>query len=97
MTETEVKEEAVIEKPAPKPDVVLANGREIFFDLSKATYGQVLGMGNPKEQEERSDHTLARLAGLTFDELKKCSSLDYKRIGKAFWKKWVSPLTDPNA
>ena len=78
-------------------DLKLSDGREITFDLSKITYGQWLGLFDPKESEDRSDMTIARVAGLSFEELKAVSYLDYRRITEAFFRKAREPLADPNS
>ena len=78
-------------------DFTLADGREIDFDLSQMTYGQWLGLFDPKESDERSDKTLARVCGITVKELKAIPFLEYKRVFAAFMKKTREPLSDPNA
>jgi hypothetical protein len=78
-------------------DFTLADGKEITFDLTQMTYGQWLGLFDPKESEERSDKTLARVAGITLKELKALPFLEYKRLFQAMLKKTREPLTDPNA
>lgn len=78
-------------------DFTLADGREVDFDLSQLTYGQWLGLFDPKESEDRSDKTLARCSGLTLKELKALPFLEYKRLFQAFLKKTREPLSDPNA
>ena len=78
-------------------DITLENGREITFDLSKMTYGQWLGLFDPKESDERSDKTLARVSGLEMKELKALPLPEYKRLLQAMQKKARSPLSDPNA
>lgn len=78
-------------------DFTLADGRELTFNLDEMNYGQWLGMFDPKESDERSDKTLARVVGLTSKELKSLSFLEYKKVFAAFLKKTREPLTDPNA
>lgn len=78
-------------------DFILADGREISFDLDKLTYGQWVGMFSPTESEERSDKTLARVAGLELKDVKALKILEYKRLLEALRKKVREPLSDPNA
>ena len=77
-------------------DFVLPDGTEVNFDLSKLTYGQWLGLFDPKESDERSDETLARVAGLTIERLKSLGFIEYKKLFKAFVKRSRDPLSDPN-
>lgn len=77
-------------------DYKLPDGREITFDLSEMTYGQWLGMFDAKESDERSDETLARVAGLEMDDLKAISYPEYKRLLAVFFKRCRDPISDPN-
>ena len=78
-------------------DFTLQDGTEITFDLSKITYGQYLGLFDQKESDERSDKTIARVAGMDFKELKNLNLLEYKRLVKALFEKFKEPLSDPNS
>lgn len=77
-------------------DITLSDGTEVTFDLSKMTYGQWLGLFDAKESDERSDETLARVAGLEMKVLKALPFLEYKRVFQALLKKAREPLADPN-
>lgn len=77
-------------------DYILPDGKEITFDLSKMTYGQWMGMFDPKESEERSDQTLARVAGIEMEELKTIPYPEYRKLLAAFFKRCRAPLDDPN-
>ena len=78
-------------------DFTLSDGREITFDLDQMNYGQWLGLFDPKESDERSDKTLARVTGITMKELKALPFIEYKRLFQAMLKKAREPLSDPNA
>jgi hypothetical protein len=78
-------------------DYTLPDGREITFDLDKLTYGQWLGIHSPTESEERTDKTLARVAGLELKDIKALPILEFKRLIAALRKRVQEPLTDPNA
>ena len=78
-------------------DFTLSDGKEITFDLSLMTYGQWLGLFDPKESDERSDKTLARVAGITLKELKALPFLEYKKLFNVLLKRAREPLNDPNA
>lgn len=77
-------------------DYILPDGKEITFDLTKMTYGQWLGMFDPKESDERSDETLCRVAGLEMEEMKAITYPEYRKLLAAFFKRCRSPLSDPN-
>jgi hypothetical protein len=77
-------------------DYTLPDGREITFDLDKLTYGQWLGIHSPTESEERTDKTLARVAGLELKDIKALPILEFKRLIAALRKRVQEPLTDPN-
>ena len=78
-------------------DYTLPDGREITFDLDKLTYGQWVGIHSPTESEERTDKTLARVAGLELKDIKALPILEFKRLIAALRKRVQEPLTDPNA
>lgn len=80
-----------------KPDVTLSDGRAIYFDLTQATYGQVLGIASPTETAEESAQTLANLAGMTLKEVLALNGRDFKKLISAWWRVWKAPLDDPNA
>ena len=78
-------------------DIVLESGKEITFDLAKMSYGQWVGLFDARDSDERSDKTLARVAGITFKELKELPFLEYKKLLTALMKRAREPLSDPNA
>jgi hypothetical protein len=78
-------------------DFTLQDGREINFDLNKLSYGQWLGIHSPTESEERTDKTLARVAGMELKDIKTLSIIEFKRLLAALRKKVQEPLSDPNA
>jgi len=77
-------------------DIILSDGKEITFDLSKMTYGQYQGLFDKEEAEEKSDETIFRVAGITAEEAKTFSFVDYRRLIDAFFRKTREPLSDPN-
>jgi outer membrane receptor for ferric coprogen and ferric-rhodotorulic acid len=70
---------------------------KITFDLSKMTYGQYKGLFDPQESEEKSDVTIARVCGLTLEQLNDLPYLEERRLMQAFFKKCREPLSDPNS
>ena len=79
-----------------KPDVVLSNGREITFDFSKVTYGEVHGVFDPKDEKIRTDETIGKSAGMSIDEIYALTGADYKRLAKGFVNRWINWKDDPN-
>ena len=80
-----------------KPDLVLKDGREITFDLDQMTFGQWQGIFSPRESDERTDKTIARVCGLTLPELKALKFTEYKRLFAKLLARAQEPLSDPNA
>ena len=78
-------------------DVTLSDGREITFDLMKVSYKQWKGIWNPGESEEDTDATIARCAGITFDELLELPQPDFKALIHALHRKGTQPLSVPNS
>jgi hypothetical protein len=77
-------------------DFTLSDGTEITFDLDKLTYGQWKGLFDPRESDEESDQTVARVAGLEYAELKRLPFMDYKGLFNALLKRCREPLASPN-
>ena len=77
-------------------DIVLS-GKEITFDLSKLTHKQYKGLTDPNEAEEKSDEILARVSGLSVQELDDLPHIEYRMLYQAFLKKCWEPLSDPNS
>lgn len=77
-------------------DLVLSDGRQITFDLSRMTIKEYRGLFDSSEDENKSDETVARVAGLTAEELQSLPYPDYKRMANRFFAKCREPLADPN-
>lgn len=76
-------------------DYTLGNGREITFDLHKLNMRQWRGLFDASESDERSDETLARVAGLSADEMDALDFIEYKQLFAAFLRKTREPLANP--
>lgn len=75
-----------------KPDVVLSDGREVTFDLyaiSKKEYDSLFDRNQPDEAEA---YILAKASGLEPDEVEDMPLGDWKRFGRAFFKKAADPV-----
>ena len=83
----------------PKPDFVLSDGREIFFDFDKINYGEWLAIfeiGKAKKGEPTSDELLCRVYGITPEEQKLIGFKENRRLFNKFLKAAREPLSDPN-
>jgi hypothetical protein len=78
-------------------DVTLSDGKEITFDLSRMTIREYRGMFETQEDADKSDATLARVAGITVEELQALPYPDYRKLARVFFKRCREPDTDPNA
>lgn len=81
---------------APKADVVLSDGREVFFDFDKVTYGEIHGVFDRDDTKLRTDETIGKSAGMSLDEVYAMTGKDYKLFTKAFVNKWINWQADPN-
>jgi len=71
-------------------DLTLSGGREVNFDISKMTIAEYRGLFSPTEKEDVSDATIARVAGMTVDELRALPFADYANItGWLLTKAWA--------
>lgn len=77
-------------------DFVTKDGREIDFDFEVGTIKEYRKLFEKDTTQEESDEILARMCGLTVDELTGLNPLDYRKLLKAFLKKASSPLDDPS-
>ena len=75
-------------------DIKLADGRELVCDLSLVTikeYRQIIKSELPQEEE---DAMVARLFGLTADELNSLPYPDWRRVVACMYKTAREPLDD---
>ena len=70
----------------------LADGREVSFDLAALTLREYRELSDPKTVRAREDELLAKASALTEDEILDLPMLDYKRLWRAFFKAYRSPL-----
>ena len=78
-------------------DVTLSDERQITLDLSKMTIREYRGMFDAQEDTDKSDAVLARVAGMTLEELQSLPYPDYRKIAKKFFARCREPESDPNA
>lgn len=76
-------------------DVILSTGKEITFDFHCITFREWRGLFSKDEPEEISDANIARVGGLTYDDLLDMSYADHYLYMQEFWKRAKDPLKDP--
>lgn len=77
-------------------DFTLKNGREIVFDFDAITLAEYRTVADRNCTREDSDRILAKVMGLTVDELNAVGFREWRKLTAAFWESAVSPLDDPN-
>ena len=78
------------------PDLVLKDGREIEIDLYQLSIGEWRALLRPDQEDEDEYKTLAKLTGLTAEEVVEIKQPDYKLLIQAVIKKAANPVSDPN-
>ncbi len=77
-------------------DVVLSDGREINFDLYKLSIAEFRALIDPNRPNEEGDSLIAKVSGLSLDEVLNLPYPDYRLLVRAFFDKASNPLADPN-
>jgi hypothetical protein len=77
-------------------DITLADGREITFDLGTLTVKEYRALFDPKQSQADEDATMAKVTGLSTDELQALPLLEWKRVYRRFLTVCAQPLADPN-
>ena len=78
------------------PDLVLKDGREIEIDMYQLSIGEWRALLSPDQEDEDEYKTLAKITGLTAEEVEEIKQPDYKLLIQAVIKKAANPLSDPN-
>lgn len=78
-------------------DLILSNGREITFDLSKMTVREYRALFDPKGKTEIEDKIISRVADLTIDEYLDLTQPDWRLLLLTFFKRAREPLASPNS
>lgn len=82
-------------QPTSPADLTLADGREVHFDLDRMTYREYRSLFDNSQSEQEGDSIVARVAGLTYDDLVNLTYNEYRRVLRAFFRKAREPLADP--
>jgi len=77
-------------------DITLSTGQEITFDLNKINRYEYLSLFDKDQPEEEENKILARVSGLTAQEVHDLGLDDWRLFFKAFRDKATRPLDDPN-
>ena len=82
-------------------DIILSDGREITFDLTRLTMREYNGLFSADQPQSKDDEIISRVCGMTLDEYHAIQTsdtltlYDWKALHKAFFKKCREPLADP--
>jgi len=77
-------------------DVTLSGGKTVILDLGKISIREYRELLNTKDQDQE-DGILAKVAGITVEELLSLPQPDYRRVVDTFFKAAREPLADPNS
>ena len=79
-------------------DITLADGRKvaITFDLGKLSIKDYRAMYDPNQPDKDEYATLAKVTGLSVEEIENLPLLEWKRLYRAFIDACTQPLSDPN-
>lgn len=66
------------------------------IDLSRVTIREWRGLFKPEQPQEDEDAIVAKIAGITVDELLDLSQPEYRRMLKDIFEAAREPLADPN-
>ncbi len=86
------------EKSEKKADVVLSDGREVVYDLTKLSVKEwrtLTNTENPMPLDDQ-DALLLKVAGLEGEDSAEIPFLDYRKLSDGFWKAATRPLDNPN-
>lgn len=76
--------------------VMLSDGRTLKADFRKITIREYRAMFEPGRPQEYEDEIVARVYGLTVEELLGMNYVDYHAIGRDFFEHVQKPLENPN-
>ena len=79
------------------PDLVLKDGREIEIDMYQLSIKEWRALLRPEQPDEEEYATLAKLTGLTPEEVEDIKQPDFQLLVQAITKKAANPVSDPNS
>lgn len=77
-------------------DVILSDGREITFDMSKVSLREYRAIFDKDQPQEEEDALISRASGLTVDEYLNLPYPEWRKLIMAFFAVARNPLTNPN-
>ena len=80
-----------------KQTIELSTGKKVTVDVSTMTVIEWRGFFDATVDNDVSDTVLARLAGMTLEELGALFFLDYRHVWQAVMDTANNPLDDPNS
>jgi hypothetical protein len=78
-----------------KADYVLADGRELVFDLDRLSMREYRAFCKGSLLSEDDDQLLAKVTGLPVESFGDLPQPEYRRVLAAFFTKAREPLADP--
>jgi hypothetical protein len=81
---------------ADKPDFTMPDGQEIIFDLDKISIREYRKFATGSMMSEDDDTLLAKVSGLTVEDIGNLPQPQYRLLLRAFFEKAREPLADPN-
>lgn len=78
-------------------DIVLSDGREVTFDLTKISLREYRALFDPTQKQSDEDVILARLSGMDVDEYLDLPYPDWRKLVMAFFTVARQPLSSPNS
>jgi hypothetical protein len=78
-----------------KPSIILSTGKEVVFDIDKMSKREYTSLFDKSSSDDQSDAIVARVCGMTLDELQGLPLNAYRRVVIEFFKKVREPLVDP--
>ena len=73
---------------------MLSDGREVVYDLRKLSMKDYRAMFDPASKYEDEEATIARVTGLSVEELQDLTVYDHKLLWRDFFKTCRDPLKD---
>jgi hypothetical protein len=72
----------------------LSSGSEVVVDLTKISIKEWREMWKTETEDDVSDELVARIVGMTIDELRGLNFRDFQRVAMAIRKAALNPLDD---
>jgi hypothetical protein len=80
-----------------KPDLVLSNGREVFFDFEAITYKEMTGIFDKDGTKEESDEVIRKICGfVSLSDFQEISAKDARKCARKVVHAWLNWQDDPN-